>query len=89
MKKPEGQLFTRCPKCLADLVVTDSRPKVNSFRRRRECPNGCLERFTTIEITQADYDELKLAVAGAAIIVGKIRECLERINPEILKLPPA
>ena len=38
-----------CPKCGGMTFVTDSRPNVDSIKRRRMCED-CKNRFTTVEI---------------------------------------
>ena len=48
-----------CPKCGADaLTIVDSRPFGYITRRRRKCLN-CTERFNTLEITEAEWNDYK------------------------------
>lgn len=84
-RKPKGTLFTRCKVCGGDLVVIDSRPGRDSFRRRRECPNGCIDRFTTIEIPVDEYRALKAAAFAADAIKRKLRDAFNFIDPELFK----
>jgi transcriptional regulator NrdR family protein len=52
----------RCPKCQSDngSRVIDSRDHPEGeFRRRRHACGNCGERFTTYEITAAEYDKIK------------------------------
>ena len=48
-----------CPLCNGDTSVTDSRPNANAIGlvRTRKC-KACGHRFTTIEITTAEFYEL-------------------------------
>ena len=49
----------KCPRCKAyGLSITDSRPDGETIRRRRRCLN-CGYRFTTYEISNEDYRNLK------------------------------
>ena len=48
----------RCPECGEETEVVDSRKSHNTIRRRRECLN-CGLRFTTYEVLDYDYQDLK------------------------------
>lgn len=53
-------IFGDCPKCGTRLECVDSRPSVDSRRRRWKCPKGyCTVRISTREITDDRWNELK------------------------------
>ena len=47
-----------CPMCDGETKVTDSRPKVDSVNRRRECLE-CGFRFKTVEVDVDYFDFMK------------------------------
>lgn len=44
-----------CPGCGSRTIVTNSRPGPEGVRRRRECTQ-CQQRFSTVEVHEADWD---------------------------------
>lgn len=67
-----------CPSCHSDnFKCTNSRPTDTYIRRRRECLH-CGERWTTVEITEKEFNLLthlelvpaKIAIAGREITIG-------------------
>lgn len=70
-----------CPKCKSNkLTCIDSRPSGDTTRRRRQCLD-CKVRFSTMEIPEYEYNDLKnkakllaAILKTAAEISGKV-EC--------------
>ena len=49
-----------CPQCKSETAVIDSRPVLDSIRRRRECVNpDCRHRYTTREIPQENLENYR------------------------------
>jgi transcriptional regulator NrdR family protein len=60
----------QCPRCKSDKVITvDSRPFEGLTRRRREC-QVCRVRFTTLEVMELEYKNLK----GKAALLDALKE---------------
>ena len=82
-----------CEKCgHQDWTVLETRhshikgkPNSPATRRRRECL-GCGDRFTTYEVSGADYDDLLSATSAIAklrIVLGEIARILTQFEPRI------
>jgi DNA-directed RNA polymerase subunit RPC12/RpoP len=93
--RPQGNGL-QCPHCGSKLLaVKDSRPSINSIRRRRKCLS-CGERSTTFEIFSPTTDEGSKLVSALTLfdrlrsIPDEPRRALLRmISSLATKQPPA
>jgi transcriptional regulator NrdR family protein len=72
----------KCPECGAETAVIDSRPALGTVRRRREC-TACGHRFTTREVNQEDWENLREAARRAAVhrrIANAVRTLLGELS---------
>lgn len=59
-----------CPHCGARTLVTDSRPTLYGWRRRRKCL-GCTRRFSTVELISTN--DIEAAMAFRRRVLPRLR----------------
>ena len=72
MIKEKRNCIKNCPMCGTKTISADSRPMKDGIRRRRICPS-CGHRFTTYEVVEDDY----LNVKNAKKIMTQTRSLLK------------
>lgn len=70
----------RCPKCVGESQVIDSRPTPKAIRRRRKCIN-CRFRWTTLEVTEGAL-LLEASTKRFARFKKELNELIERFTDE-------
>lgn len=72
-----------CPRCNSTQVfVVDSRPHGDTTRRRREC-RDCKVRFSTLEVLELDYKDLKGKEAILARVLKNVSETVAGCHKNI------